>query len=61
MELLKNCLTTTEFSGIFENLLDDNGRKRKTSKSGLTITDGNGDLHIWFFRHGRKRRFADFA
>ena len=50
-----------EFNGTFENVLDDNRRKRKTSKSGLTITDGNGDLHIWFFRHGRKRRFADFA
>ena len=50
-----------EFYGTFENLLDDNKRKRKTSKSGLTIMDGNGDLHIWHFHHGQKRRFADFA
>ena len=51
----------TEFTGTFENLLDDNGWKQKTLKSGLTITDGNGDLHIWLFLHGKKRRFADFA
>ena len=45
---------------MFENLLDDNGRKHKTSKSGLTITDRNGDLLIQIDRNGQKWRFADF-